>query len=393
MELDPIYKLEVNKFSKIHDTNSNKYLKPRSGHRIVCNNTALYLVGGYLVHHREEELFREVWRFDFTNGTWRKLDADNLTPELASCAVIMSGRLLFLYGGTGLPFGDRINKSVYVCKLPTTKNSVKFEEIKPVGNVCPVPRYGQSIALVGNYLYTVGGTDGHRYSMDVYRLNMETCMWEQLYDGSDEMSKPEPRYRHEIVYYNDRLYILGGGTSNRTFTLETIPAFNLTKRTWEMLKTVGDDSTAPLCFPMKRKCHGCVQDPQDAALVFVNGGFRKTIYVYNDTWRLNLNTLQWKRIPSLDLPYGIYFHSSAVTPEGRMIVFGGITKEFSPMQRTANMFSAWIRVPKLADACWEAVLHYIHTGVFIMPSDLCNVRLPPEYKNRLRFLDPAWSMD
>lgn len=228
-KMDSIYKLKVNEFIKLYDTGSNSELKPRSGHRIECTNTALFSIGGYNPNdapghrhngRRQEKLFYEVWRFDFMTNAWRKLNTENLPSELASCATVRAGRLLFLYGGTGLPFGEQINKSVYVCKLPATIEDIKFEEIKPVGNVCPLPRYGQSIALVGSYLYTVGGTNGHRYSMDVYRLSMETCMWEQLYDGSDEASIPRPRYRHEIIHYKNRLYVLGGGTSNASFTLE-----------------------------------------------------------------------------------------------------------------------------------------------------------------------------
>lgn len=183
--------------------------------------------------------------------------------------------------------------------------------------------------------------------------------------------------------------MFGGGVSFEAFELDEIPVFNLETNEWTSLPSIGDASiTDNNGFPLKRKCHGCVQDPHDKALVFINGGYNDNSSVYNDTWRIDLRTLEWKRITSLNLPNGTYFHSAACTPDGRMVVFGGITinKRHTghPHERTADVFSTWIRIPRLADACWDALDFYIRKKIITLPDDIRSWQLPFYDESRLR---------
>lgn len=87
---------------------------------------------------------------------------------------------------------------------------------------------------------------------------------------------------------------------------------------------------------------------------------------------------------SLDLPLGTYFHSASTTPDGRMIIFGGITNKDQIHERTADVYSAWITVPKLADACWDAFLYYLSNNIIQLPEDIRTLGLPLKYEARLR---------
>lgn len=158
------------------------------------------------------------------------------------------------------------------------------------------------------------------------------------------------------------------------------------KNKWSTLKTIADVPLTPNCsgFPAQRKCHGCVQDPHDKALVFVNGGYNDNYAIYKDTWRIDLRTMKWKRIKSLNLPNGTYFHSTACTPDGRMVVYGGITNRREPHERTADVYSAWITIPKLSDACWEALDFYIRKKIIKLPNNLKSLELPIYDETRLR---------
>lgn len=230
-KINLVYKLQINKFIKVYDTDYTSGPEPRSGHRIVCNERAMYAVGGYNPAYylnrsvnyivNDEILFHELWRFDFCSKSWTKLETENMPLELASFATVLCGNLLFLYGGTGLPFGTEINEDVYTCKLHFAETKFIFNKV-PIENDMkkPLKQYGQSIAIVGSYLYTVGGTDGFSYSMDVYRLNIKTRTWEKLSDQLSNFCNPMPRYRHEIIHYNNYLYVLGGGSSRASFTLK-----------------------------------------------------------------------------------------------------------------------------------------------------------------------------
>lgn len=225
-----MYRLKIFSFSKSYDTKWDKGPLARSGHRIECNDRSMFAIGGYnpsvavqnLLGDTLEEratVFHEIWRFDFDTNTWTQLDSKNMTSELASCATAMSGNLMFLYGGTGCPFGNKINEDVFACNLFTSDPVKEFKKIDIVGSTKPPKQYGQSIVVSGKYLYTVGGTDGFVYSMDVYRLDLQTRVWEKLTMTIDGEGPP-PRYRQEVVLYQDYLIILGGGTSDETFDFE-----------------------------------------------------------------------------------------------------------------------------------------------------------------------------
>jgi hypothetical protein len=138
-------------------------------------------------------------------------------------------------------------------------------------------------------------------------------------------------------------------------------------------------NTTDEVFPANRTHHGCVQDPYLPSVVYINGGYR-TCELLRDTWRLDLDTLKWTRIATLDLPGGILLHSVAIIPDGRLFVFGGMTGDITAGRATADLYSAWIRIPKLRDACWEAIEYYYRKGVYT--KSVANI-LPKKFADRL----------
>lgn len=87
---------------------------------------------------------------------------------------------------------------------------MKFEELEVSGDV-PLPLYGQGVVMEGKNIYSIGGTSGYLYEMDVHRLDLSTRQWELLYKTQGTCTEPEPRYRHEVVFYKGGLYVFGGG--------------------------------------------------------------------------------------------------------------------------------------------------------------------------------------
>lgn len=89
----------------------------------------------------------------------------------------------------------------------------------------------------------------------------------------------------------------------------------------------------------------------------------------------------------MSLPYGIFFHTAAVTPEGKMVVYGGVIKRYtenSDPTRTSDVYSSWITVPKLKHACWDALMHYVRNGKIEVPDNIKKLGLPPQYEQRLK---------
>lgn len=207
--------------------------KPRSGHRIVCDASNLYSFGGYnpYISDTDEELkddpawqdckplFQELWRFNFATCKWKKLPCSSSMPkELASNAVILDGNILLVYGGTGVPFGFKCSNSLFMCDI--SKGTV-MRSVEPMTGAIPAPQYGQALVLHGHWLYSMGGTTGFVYNADVHRFNLRTSKWEEVYiSKGTSRHEPEGRYRHELAFEDNKIYVLGGGTAIDSFGFE-----------------------------------------------------------------------------------------------------------------------------------------------------------------------------
>lgn len=127
--------------------------KARSGHRIACDHRYLYSYGGFnpCVSDTDPDmrndqtwvtskpLFKELWRYNLVSEQWKRLPGQESIPnELASNAMILCGGTLMVYGGTGVPFGERCSNQLYVCDV---KNGMM--KIVPALGELPEPQYGQ----------------------------------------------------------------------------------------------------------------------------------------------------------------------------------------------------------------------------------------------------------
>lgn len=156
-----------------------------------------------------------------TTKTWKKLTTNGNPPsQLASHCAVLVNRHILVYGGTGVPFGLSSSNQIYTCNLDT----LKWELIIPKDesmDVQPVEQYGQAIAFDqdNGCLYVVGGTTGYLYTIDVHKFDLHTRKWTQLYKQAPGAfpTFPEPRYRHEVVLHQQKLYIFGGGTADACF--------------------------------------------------------------------------------------------------------------------------------------------------------------------------------
>lgn len=84
----------------------NSYPRPRSGHRIVCNDSDLYCFGGFNPNIGERArggrtmyLFQELWKFDLFTKKWNIVYSptiEGMPEELASNAVILKNNMLIV---------------------------------------------------------------------------------------------------------------------------------------------------------------------------------------------------------------------------------------------------------------------------------------------------------
>ncbi|XP_048409784.1 kelch domain-containing protein 10 isoform X4 [Stegostoma tigrinum] len=351
----------------------------RSGHRCVADNSSLYVFGGYNPDYEESggpgnedyPLFRELWRYHFASGTWQQVGTEGFMPrELASMSVVLHGNNLLVFGGTGVPFGESSGNDVHVCNI----NYKRWALLNCRGKK-PNRIYGQAMVIINGYLYIFGGTTGYVYNTDLHRLDLTAREWIQLKPNNPPSDLPEERYRHEIAHDGQRIYILGGGTSWTTYPLDKIHAYNLETNTWEEMQTKPQDRTG---FPAARRCHSCVQIGHD---VYVCGGYNGEI-ILGDLWKLNLQTLQWTKLPA-EMPEPAYFHCAAVTPAGCMYVHGGVVN-IHENKRTDSLYKIWLVVPSLFELCWERLLKSLPHLTQFSTTQLLNLGLTQGLVERLK---------
>ncbi|CAG0902344.1 unnamed protein product [Darwinula stevensoni] len=349
----------------------------RSGHRVVCSETAIYSFGGYNPEttgpHRESRffpLFQELWKLNFATGRWKQLPLRGDCPDkLASHCANRYDQYLLVYGGTSVPFGHESSNELLFCDL----NSLEWH-VFPTQGVHPQRMYGQGLVRNGMDVYIIGGTTGHQYCSDVHHLDLKTGTWTSL----PFTNYPEPRYRHEIVFHNNILIVFGGGTNMEAYGLIKLPAYDLQKKNWTVIATQGDVECGGM-FPAPRRCLSLTHVGQ---FVYICGGLGSQYVAYDDLWQLDLTSFRWRRMPT-DLPQSLYFHSADVTPEGKMYVFGGVTGEVFAPERTNSVYSIWLKIPSLKEMCWEAVLHYAPWLDKVPSQNLVEAGVPQDLANRV----------
>ncbi|ALC42409.1 slim [Drosophila busckii] len=372
----------------------------RSGHRIIASKSHLYSLGGYnprsaLTAARRGRclLFQELWSYNFATNRWKlELNADNasnMPTELASNALAIHNDVLISHGGTGYPFGESCSNDCYVYR--TGDAGAGVERLKVSGDL-PTAQYGPGIVIHKHYLYTIGGTTGFDYSCDVYRLDLRTKVWENVYICRPEMrDDPEGRYRHEVVYDGKHIFVLGGGTSNSVYDLQRIPAYNLEANSWDYFDTLPDRHSITWTqhdkgYPKPRKCFSCVQHQSSNGDIeaFITGGLQGDFSTYfSDIWKLNLRTKQWALIQTASLPRPLYFHSAAHSDNGCMYIFGGIEYNDKEMRRRNDLYKMWMTIPKLSEMCWDAITYYNDNMDLYDRKTLLSAGIPKSFTDRL----------
>jgi len=167
----------------------------------------------------------------------------------------------------------------------------------------PPPRFEQSMALIGNYLYVVGGNCGGRYLADTWALNLENLSWKCISTGkltaaapSDQegeqlmnSSRPLPPVAgHTAVPWNGNVVCIGGHTKSKDEVKMPVRVLDTQTDTWSTLTT----TCATAIHPRPRGGHSATVIGNK---VYVFGGEDARRKPLNELWVLDLSTLEWSQ--------------------------------------------------------------------------------------------------
>ena len=107
-----------------------------------------------------------------------------------------------------------------------------------VGQDLPPPRFGHGMCLAGERVFVFGGRNRNRKDPvlgDFYVFDAQPLVWKRVsYDGDG----PGSRISHAMVQLGHHLYVLGGGSGNRSFN--DLHRLDLYTMHWEIMHTRGE---------------------------------------------------------------------------------------------------------------------------------------------------------
>lgn len=209
----------------------------------------------------------------------------------------------------------------------------------------------------------MGGTSGYHFSLHAHALHLPTGTWSSLATNAlFKGEEPSGRYRAEIGVVPGRIVVAGGAAASTVFPLDEVPVLDVGTGKWAVKKTQPDPRVH--AHPSPRRCHAAVQRGKD---LYIVGGTDGT-EVFDDVWKLDLLSLSWARL-ALVLPRPLYFHDAAITPNGCLYVYGGLSS-IGSRERSQSLYRARLDAPPLLEAAWESFASHCPTISTPMPASV-----------------------
>ena len=309
--------------------------RPRSGHRMCADDNFLYIFGGY---NPAFKTFSELWRFNTTTERWCLMpDVEGLAPTAsASSSMVMVGKNLFVFGGTGYPFAVSNSDLLFMYSLKkkrwfdlsstlslevdegdsdsqpnsfiTSRRQIHFAKypkdyVKQKSCGCrryydsqPSPKYGHGMAVVQDKIYIHSGTQGDVFLNEMHSFSLKSFRWSGYhFCGFHSRYEPKPRYRHELVAVGNRLCVVGGALVESTFPLDRMETFHVDTHSWHLddhnnsRSNQGEEQTI---VPVGRKAHSCVAFHDK---LYVCGGYNSEEGLLDDFWSFDSKNGKWEQ--------------------------------------------------------------------------------------------------
>ncbi|CAF0993449.1 unnamed protein product [Rotaria sordida] len=390
-----ISSINLMQFVEISPLNPINKPHPRSGHRAIATESDFWIWGGYYpsTDSQQQCMFNELWRFNYALRQWTLETTTGDGPDLtlASHSMCLYRQLIFVFGGTGFPFGQNVSNELYILDLKR-----RHWKRCPLLNQQPEQVYGASMIVKNDHLYILCGTNRWSYNSNVYDIHLPTLVCKQIGYTFDEIEdfNENGRYRQEIYLYDNRIFLFGGGgSSGISFSLENLPAFDLTTETWSFVHTNPDPIHN---FPQARKFHSIFPFRKNQILMFGGAYFDQTTGYHVPTsghlWILDFEKLEWSMLQSLTMLKSTYFHAAAMNERGEIWTHGGVVHDSiennnnnNRENRTTTLYKMHSRVLNLSEISWNYFLNCLsdRTSLIKQPQLMSQLHIPSRFIERI----------
>ncbi|MGH2575179.1 MAG: Kelch repeat-containing protein, partial [Ignavibacteria bacterium] len=192
-------------------------------------------------------------------------------------------------------------------------NTNVWQNITPGSGQMPAPRFTQNAFFdsLMNRMIIWSGQGAELYN-DVWAFNLNNNSWQQLWPDGNVSGAPLKRYGTAAVFdpINRRVVNFAGFTTSGRF--DDTWYFQVDSMKWT-------DKTNSFHPEMRCLHSACIS--QDLQKMIVYGGQHNG--AFDDIWSLNLNTFTWTNLTPAVKPSGRWFTSAICTKYGNVVIFGG----------------------------------------------------------------------
>lgn len=280
-------------------------IKERGCHSITVMDDLLIAFGGW----DGSKYFNDVLALNLNDMKWQNV---TMTGETPICRYTHSANLyqkdkIIIVGGYAGRAGV-LNETSVLTLVNREPLTFEWKKIQTKGQ--KFHRSDHTANIYGNRLYLFGGADIEEESTDeLWVLDLTDFKWIKLNPVGE---KPEDRYGHVSVMYNETLYIFGGLSTHARDFLTHFWQININELKWS--RTL----LAELGGPGPRLA-ATAQEVEGKMIIF--GGYCHSYT--NEMFSFDLKSHIWTKVETQGkLPLGRAYHAAAYY-KGRYIVWGG----------------------------------------------------------------------
>ena len=190
---------------------------PRQSHASIAIGSQLYVIGGF-GDRPLDSVEHSTISSGGTLGPFTTIPAATLTTPRQGHAIAVIGNYLYVLGGVG-------NSTLNSVERATIGADGSLSKFRPMTDIAlATPRHGHTATVIGNYLYIIGGAGNSGALKDIERATINPDGTLGTFAAAPSTMLGTARSGHTAVMIGTHLYVFGGvGNAGSLSTVERCP--------------------------------------------------------------------------------------------------------------------------------------------------------------------------